>query len=219
MVTRGASTVVHHQRRRPARAWSDLAIIAVLQTIVASAATAAGFATPQEDDRRLAHGEVLVDAMPDPDGAAGVIRAAVEIPVPPNVLWSTMTDCAHASQFIRGLESCRILERDPGGAWDIREHVVQAHWLLPRTRTVFRSEYVRDRQIRFALSGGDLKTLEGEWRLDPIDQGRMTRLTYRVRIDPGLAVPDAVVRAIVESDVPRTLTALRGEAMARHAAH
>jgi len=181
------------------------------------------YATPFNPDtaelKRLELGEVLALAEPDPEGAAGRVEAAIKIPVPPQALWAVMTDCSRASTFIRGLESCRVLERGADGSWDIREHVVKAHWMVPRSRSVFRSSYVQPKSIRFSRHSGDLRALEGEWRLEPLDQGRATRLLYRARVDPGLPVPGAVVRSLIEGDLPRMLGALRSEAVIRHERH
>lgn len=192
----------------------------LLATLVMTCGALGAGATPFEPDakelQQLERGEVLASADPDPEGAAGRVEAAIIIAVPPPALWAVMTDCSRASSFIRGLESCRVLERAADGSWDIREHVVKAHWMVPRSRSVFRSTYMHPKSIRFSRHSGDLRALEGEWRLEPLDQGRATRLLYRARVDPGLPVPGAVVRSLIEGDLPRMLGALRSEAVIRY---
>jgi hypothetical protein len=89
-----------------------------------------------------------VAAAAEPGGAAGTVRGSVEIAASPSIVFAVMTDCAKALRIVRGLKSCRVLQRDPEGRWDVREHRVS--WsVLPSVRNVFRSDYVPDRSIRF----------------------------------------------------------------------
>ena len=162
---------------------------------------------------RLAAGEAIVSVMPDDRGAAARIEAGIEIAAPPAKVWDVMLDCARSARFIRGLESCRVIEADPAGRWDVREH--QVNWLsiMPRLRTVFRSQYETQRTIAFRRVGGDVPILEGAWRLEPIKAGAATRLHYEVRIGLAGPVPDFMVRSAIENDLPRTLAALREEVL------
>jgi carbon monoxide dehydrogenase subunit G len=152
---------------------------------------------------------------PDAKGAAGMVQAIIDIPVPPSVLWNTMLDCKGANRFIEGLQKCRILKKDPKGKWDVREHVVSWLALMPSTRSEFRSDYQKHRSIKFMRTGGDLKILEGEWNLQSVQKGKETRLTYMARVDPGTILPSSMIRAAVEADFPKTLKALRKEAIRR----
>lgn len=122
-----------------------------------------------------------------------------------------MLDCARAETFVRGLKRCRILARDPAGAWDIREHIVSWIALFPQIRSVFRSEYTLERKITFRRTEGDIDVLEGMWQLQPIRAGAATRLRYRARVGKDTIVPDVMIRTAIESDVPKTLRRLRDE--------
>ena len=51
-----------------------------------------------------------------------------------------MTDCDLAPKMVAKLKSCRILERDPQGRWDIREEVSQMTF-MPSVRTVYREDF------------------------------------------------------------------------------
>lgn len=186
-------------------------VACVALALVAWAATtnAAGLVLTAEQHRILRAGGTIVAVDGDPGGAAGTVMAAIDVAAPPATLWAGMVDCERASAFVKGLERCRVLEVDPAGRWDVREHVVSWLWFMPRTRSEFRSDYEPYRAIRFRRTGGDLRTLEGEWRLEPLSDGRRTRLTYMARVDPGVPLPAAMVRAAIESELPKTLEALR----------
>lgn len=162
----------------------------------------------------LARGQAYVEVRPDPDGASGLIRAAEEIAAPPQVVWSVLIDCDLAPRMAAGLKSCRILERDPGGLWDLREQVVRPG-LMPRFRSIVRSDFDAPRRLSFRRTGGDLKILEGEWRLAALAGGRSTRVVYESRAASPYAVPASLARLALRRDVLTAMAALKRESLAR----
>ena len=75
--------------------------------------------------KRLSAGEVLVIVEPVSGSTAGRAHAAIEIALPPAALWAILLDCNRTLKFVRRLKSCRVTSADPGGRWDVREHVVE----------------------------------------------------------------------------------------------
>lgn len=160
--------------------------------------------------KKLEAGGVLVSVNPDKSGAA-LIDAAIDIPVPRRALWTAMLDCERMKRVITGLKSCRVVERDPKGAWDVREHVIDFAWFLPNVRSVFRSELEEDTRIVFRRVSGDLTVLEGEWRLEPLAGGKATRLWYKNKVGMSLPVPKSMIRDSLLEDTPIMLRELRAE--------
>ncbi len=179
--------------------------------------TCAAFPAPDvqamsaDDAARLKSGEALVNVTPDDAGADGRVDASIEVAAPASQAWAAMIDCARAPSFMPALKACKVLNSDPGGAWDVREHRVSWIAILPDIRSVFRSDYVENTSIRFSRVDGDFKVLEGDWRLEPVSGGKRTRLFYRARIAIALPLPAFMLRAALESDVPKFLIALRTE--------
>lgn len=162
-------------------------------------------------EARLASGKVLVEAIVDEAEEAARVIAVVDIAASPDAVWAVMTDCARAVKFVPDLVSCRILEADSGGAWDVREHIVDWTWFLPNVRNVFRSEYERPRVLRFKRVDGDMARSEGEWRLEPLKGGAATRLSYTALLSPKSWIPASLALSSVKTDVPKILLALRRE--------
>jgi carbon monoxide dehydrogenase subunit G len=167
---------------------------------------------PERAREVLAHGRPYVDVEPGPDGTSGVIVAAIDVAASQAVVWTVMTDCELATKMVANLKSCRILDRDPQGRWDIREEITRTT-LTPSVRTVYREDFDPPRQMTFHRTGGDLKVLEGQWRLEPL--GGQVRVTYEARVAAPFSVPGWVARIALRHDVHVALLALRREAMAR----
>jgi hypothetical protein len=61
---------------------------------------------------------------------------------------------------------------------------------------------------------GDIKDCEGQWLLEPLDDGRATRVTYENRATAPFGLPDGLVMMSMRRDVPAALRALRRESVA-----
>lgn len=180
---------------------------------LASAPSAALELTP-DTLAKLKSGEPVVAAVTDSTGpAAGRVEAIIDVPAKPEAIWKVLTDCDISVRVFNGLKSCKVTERDPAGAWDVREHVISPGVLLPSWRSVFRSDYVADREIQFQRTDGDLKKLEGGWLLTQQPDGATTRVAYNAAIAVGGPIPSSLVRIILETDLPKTLKAVRKAAM------
>ena len=152
-----------------------------------------------------------VEAQP---GGVGLIHGAVDIAAPPRLVWRIMTDCRETPKLIASAEPCRVLSADPAGTWDVREQVTHGDWIVPTIHNVYRSDYQPYAVIRFHKVGGDLKVEDGEWRFEPLNGGRGTRVIYTNRIAARIIVPDALVREGLRRDTPKVLLNLRRECLA-----
>ncbi len=192
-----------------------LRVLPVAAVALVVAALAAGASGPA---RAGASGPPpTIEVKPDSQGASGEVRASIEIAAPPAEVWTVLIDCAAVPRLMVNVHSCRVLDRDPAGRWDVREHVTNAS-LLPAVRTVLRSDYDAPHSLRFHRIEGDFRVLEGSWTLEPLDGGTRTRVTYESRMTAPFAVPNFIVRAVLRRDLPQTLVNLRTACEARRAA-
>jgi len=180
--------------------------------LLAWASPGAAMDLPDRARALLDEGRPYVEVRPGPDGSSGVISAAIDVAAPEAVVWAVMTDCDLAPRMVPKLKSCRILERDPQGRWDIREEVTRATF-TPSVRMVYREDFEPTHRMSFHRTGGDLKVFEGQWRLEP--HGDEVRVTYEAHVAAPFAVPGWVARLALRHDVPQALLALRREALAR----
>lgn len=183
-----------------------------LSLTLAVTSAAQAFDLDRHEEQALDRGRPYVDVRPDPDGVSGLIRGAIDIAAPPETVFKVIADCDLAPRMVRSLKSCRVVERDPAGRWDVREEISKMTF-VPSVRNLFRSDYEPPARIRFHRVGGDLKVFEGEWRVEA--HGAGSRVTYENRVSTPFRVPGYLARFALRLEVPQALMALRREAQAR----
>jgi hypothetical protein len=163
---------------------------------------------------RPALGDPVVQVETDKAANAAHIRASIDIAAAPLVVWNVLTDCARMPQIFPNLESCRIVEKDPAGQWDVRENVIDWAVLMPKLRTVVRNTFDVGRRLMFKRIGGDMRISEGEWKLEPMANACATRLSYNALVAPDFPVPQFMVEQAVNNDMPNLLRAIEKASMA-----
>lgn len=181
--------------------------------LLASPVRAGNYDSLSPDDLvQLSKGEAVVHVSEDATGQAdAVIMAAINIPTSPARLFSLMLDCQRSVQYVAGLKSCKVLEASPDGLSEIREHRSQWGALFPETVSVFRADYVLNREIRFERVRGDLRYLKGAWHMEPVSGDKTTRLTYKSRVGVNIPMPGLLIRSTLADDIKELLMALRAE--------
>lgn len=168
-----------------------------------------GFPDSAEHQATLERREVVVDAQLDAALGRGAVRAAVRIEAPASSVYAAMTNCDVALQFVPHLRECVVVDRDPQGRSEVISHVSDVGWFMPESRYTFRADYDPPTSIDFRHVSGDFRENEGRWELVPVDSGRATIVTYRVRVIPSIPVPQWAVRRVLKRELPRLLRALR----------
>ncbi|HEY9713744.1 MAG TPA: SRPBCC family protein, partial [Chroococcales cyanobacterium] len=56
---------------------------------------------------------------------------------------------------------------------------------------------------------GDFKEVDGVWKLEPLDGGHSTLVTYSAHVNGGLFVPQALVRRQFHVDMPNIMASLK----------
>ncbi len=197
---------------RPERAFGlALAVAITCLGILCIAQPADAFSLNQTELDKLKRGEPVLRIRAGQDGASAIVDAAIEIRARPHLVWSAMTDCDRATTYLDSLKSCRIIQTAKDGSWDVREHRVKPALLLPETRSVFRSDYLKPKEIRFKRVAGDLRSLMGKWNLLPISRGRATVLVYHAEISIDIPLPNFMIHNAIENDLTTALISLKRE--------
>lgn len=125
------------------------------------------------------------------------IYAEAHLSAEPERVWSNLTNCAKAKDFVPYLISCRILKEDKTSRWDIRENI-SAPPLSPKVRTVIRNEF-RQNEFSYHLISGDLKFSEGYWKVARDVRG--TRIIYSARFEPTIFTPKFLITNALQRNV------------------
>ncbi len=187
--------------------------LALLTALLANPSAALAWAPDAQAMRQLARGVSWAEVLPSPGGAA-IIHAAIDIAAPPKAVWAVMTDCKMAAKLVVTVTVCKVVQGDQRAGWDVREQVTRGNLIVPPIRNVFRSDYQPYTLIRFHRLAGDLRIEEGEWRLQAIDGGAGTRVTYVNKVAANITAPAFLVRAGMKHDTAKVMVNLRRESVA-----
>jgi ribosome-associated toxin RatA of RatAB toxin-antitoxin module len=142
--------------------------------------------------------EVSVVATPQPEGVQVTARALVRAPT--ELIWQTLTDYDHLSEFVPGMVSSRVVSRQ--GSQLIIEQKGGAHlWFFsyPIRVTVASTEHPYE-GIDVRLLQGNLRRLEGGYRIEPQPDGS-TEITWSGTIEPDSPVPAFIRNAILRRTI------------------
>ena len=108
--------------------------------------------------------------------------STAEIDTPLERVWALIEDVEAAPKWQGGLKEMRGLERDGDGRATLCESETDA-----KVRTVhstIRFTYDSPTRLSWSQEKGDLKSVEGSWKLEDLGDGR-TRATYNIDADLG----------------------------------
>ena len=159
---------------------------------------------------QLAKGQAWAEVTPSTDGAV-LIHAAVDIAAPAKTVWAVMNDCRFAAKLVVTMTTCRVIQSDPAHNWEIKEEITKGNFIVPTLRNVIRSDYTPHSLIRFHRVGGDLKIEEGEWRLETLNGGAVTRLLYTIRVAVEIPAPAFLVRSGLRKDTAKVMGNIKHE--------
>jgi hypothetical protein len=186
------------------------AILGMLLPVATWAETA--WVNDKTVQQQLAAGQVAVQILFDGDESRMRVHAAVRINASPEVIWTVLTDCDHAANFIPGVKRCHRVQSAPDGTWDIIEQEAKYSWLMPPVTCIFRADYKSPERIDFKRLSGDLKDERGDWVLEPAttrSSNDATIVEYELYVDPGFWIPRMLLRHSLRTELPAALTALR----------
>ncbi len=125
----------------------------------------------------------------------------------PEHVWQVLTDYSTAAKVFPTLRKCRVVS-DTGNTKRI-------HYQIHPTGSLTNFEYELEvheqvqRSIEWKRISGDFKAVEGYWRLEPVDAGRSTIVTYASHVNGGMWLPQALIKRQSRIDIPDVMAALK----------
>ncbi|MCO4762846.1 MAG: SRPBCC family protein [Myxococcales bacterium] len=144
-------------------------------------------------------------------------RAEIEIHASPGIVYNTLWDVERYPGFLTDIIDAKV---KPGRSPNL-QHVIQHTRIVRAVHLSFEMNGDPTNFIQWRLTDGDnyLSQHEGSWMVEPRLDGRTCAVVYRTRFEFVGAVPEAVVRRLVDFSVPTMLRQVkaRAEFMARKA--
>jgi ribosome-associated toxin RatA of RatAB toxin-antitoxin module len=139
-------------------------------------------------------------------GQNGQYTGRVLVAAPVATVWKLLTDYNNFENYFPNVVSSQLLETKGNRKVFEQVYLIQALIFSKRSRVRIAATETYPRQIEFNLVDGDVDSLKGFWRLEPIGGDRVL-VTHQVSIDPG-STNRALFFGIYEDTLENTLRAI-----------
>lgn len=191
-------------------------VSALVASFILSLPTMAQGDADNDEQLRLARGEVVVDQQDV--GPTKFVVAKILIDAPPDQVWPIMTNPFEFQEKISPRMKQVKVVTDRADL-SVLKVTVNVGFFLPSLTYSVESRYEPNERIDFKRVGGVVKDFKGYWAIIPIADGSKTEIVYSMYVDPGIPVPQWIVRAGVRDELPKTLLAMRERVMAVYVGH
>lgn len=158
----------------------------------------------QSDLARLRAGEIVVEET-RLDESGGSVRVSILVEASAQRIWQVISSCEDARRYLEGMQECEVIVDEPGRA--LTHHVVDPGWMMPKIDYRFETRRQPYRRMDFKLTAGNLKQMEGYWRLEPVESGVVVE--HEVLIKPRVPAPRWVIRRKLSRDLPNMMACIR----------
>jgi ribosome-associated toxin RatA of RatAB toxin-antitoxin module len=124
--------------------------------------------------------------------SASTAEQSLEAEATPEACFAAVRDFGAYTQWSSNVQAVTVLEQDDDGA--VVEFHVDAK--VRKVRYVLRYHFEPPERVWWEYVEGDVKSVEGEYRFEPVGDGR-TRMTYRLTMDPGTFLPGPIKKVLV----------------------
>jgi len=170
-------------------------------------AVAAPIDINKNDMDSLRRGEILLEKVQkEKPGAAARVTALFDSSV--TEVWNIIGYCKYEFIYVKGLLECEALESELANM-RVR-HRLRNSWYSPTLDYTFEANRAWDGNGEVHLLEGDLKVLEGLWKLMPVKDGKKTIVMHEIRIQPGFPAPKWLIRRSLAKDLPDMMACIRG---------
>lgn len=159
------------------------------------------------DRDALAAGAIAVRTSND-SGTITVDTAAL-IDAGPQQIWSVLTECEVAPDYVPNVVACEHVERLDGGRADLFVQTIKPIFFIPRFEYVFRLDYTPYERIDMRrISGGPIDRMEGTWWFLRQPDGSVL-LVHSLEVEPSVPIPRFLLRSTMRRDLMKIMEAIR----------
>lgn len=173
----------------------------------------ADWSTSQQ--QRLHQGQVVLM------GQTGHYEVWNLIPAPVEVVWSVLTDYEQFPKFLPSVVSCRVLEREAGRTVVERRDRRKIGFMPIKVRIITENIEATSDRLDYRLLKGTLDSMEGSWKVTPVDTDAPrpnTLLVQTIRAKASMGTLQSYFFEVFEKGLTDTMADLRREIARRHTA-
>ena len=192
--------------------FSQALAILILMTLISTRYSQAASINLSDDElTRLTRGEILLQIVRD-DKPGAAARVTALFHTNSQAIWDIIGYCKYEFIYMRGLKFCEMLDGDQFHM--TMRHRIRNSWYTPTLDFTFEANREPGGDGQAHLIDGDLKVLEGSWKLSPVANENSVIVVHEIRIQPKLPAPEWLVRRNLQRDLPAMMACIRGLAKA-----
>jgi|GEM_PF-1438848 len=132
----------------------------------------------------------------------------IVINAPQAYVWEKLTDFSTYPKLFPRLKTCQVLKKE--GDLVLIESLLKPQMFVtqPCQHTINDLEDKPD-SLKWKLTDGNFKAVEGEWELESIDGGQHTKVKYTMEVDPGPLIPRPVIVLALKMIQREAITAVK----------
>lgn len=130
----------------------------------------------------------------------------------PEKVWSVLSDYEGLQDIFPPLKRSKIVK--DGGTVKQVEHEIKPSGVPGTFEYVLEIKETGTRMQEWHRLSGDFKEVDGFWKLEPVDSGNATLVTYGGYVNGGIFIPQQLIRHQFGKDIPSIMLSLKQAAEA-----
>lgn len=128
----------------------------------------------------------------------------------PEAVWQILTDYSNAARVFPQLKKCHVVADH--GTTKVLKHTVAPSGLPGTYEYTIELKESAPRALEWHRMSGAFKEVDGFWKLEPLEGGHSTLVTYSAYVNGGFFMPQPLVKRQCKIDMPQIMSTLRSEA-------
>lgn len=127
----------------------------------------------------------------------------------PHQVWNVLSDFENAPKVFPQMKRCEVIKDE--GHSKIVKHTVTPSGPVGTYSYTLRITEKAPKYMEWERLSGAFKQVKGYWKLEPLDNGRTTQVTYASFVDGGFFIPAPLIRRQSRLDMPSVMTSLKSQ--------
>jgi Polyketide cyclase / dehydrase and lipid transport len=165
---------------------------------------------PVQERVALRQGQSLVT------GSNGKYTGKLLVTASVDTAWRVLTDYNNFYRFLPNVASSKLVQNDRDRKVFEQVQVIHAFVITKKSRVRIAVKETYPKQIAFSLVEGNLKSLQGSWRIEPISPypgapPNQVLIVHQVNADPGAIATRGLFYSVYKDTLENTLVGLKKE--------